>query len=507
MFSKVINGTPMTTPEANDYFENRIYGSNINRDDTFIATLRALINPRLPENEYLHFSYSRSSYDKSQLEGRSTRDICALVCGDYIGLSNNIHLHNFSNVTDGGESNRAWMDAIENKFETNYPGWHRVEKVTTFYRNVFHALCYINPDLKSTMLLVDLSTNTTPMDIRRMHYLQCGIFAFLPWYFDPSQGVTEDEKELVNSLREKSEEKYLACLAKMASAYDFQTARIKKMLAGFETSYERRQVERIKQDINNVLRYLRDLDEQYATSLRNKRDYENTLLGLETKIAQGGGESEIMDYFLTNKCLYLVNVDDTKLEFVVKSTLDFFDEDMAERSLNNEHSYFYKYARRDGLLTRENLKMLLAEIFLNQRLKIQFCAAYRLQLEGTGLPIKHFSYNAGCMEYTPNPHIDQYGCLGDYSRYINSRLQDHDYIGAIEQCIASCKSLNFGDGTVMDCFMARFTGYRDDDVNLKCIVLPDKSVVTPEDAIKWLLEEKKAKEVHVEEAAADGEDH
>ena len=46
----------------------------------------------------------------------------------------------------------------------------------------------------------------------------------------------------------------------------------------------------------------------------------------------------------------------------------------------------------------------------------------------------------------------------------------------------------------MDEFMKRICGQASRNKNMRCIVLPDGSVVEPKDAIKWLLNEKKEKE-------------
>ena len=90
----------------------------------------------------------------------------------------------------------------------------------------------------------------------------------------------------------------------------------------------------------------------------------------------------------------------------------------------------------------------------------------------------------------PNPHIDRYNCLGNYERTINSMLLEHNYIGALEQCVASCKSLNWGDSTVMHVFMD--TMYGSGHYNNQCIELPDGNIVNPKDAIKWLEKQETA---------------
>ena len=70
--------------------------------------------------------------------------------------------------------------------------------------------------------------------------------------------------------------------------------------------------------------------------------------------------------------------------------------------------------------------------------------------------------------------------------YTHLLLRQRNYIGALEQCIASCKSLNFGDSAVMGEFMK--TMWSNGSVS-RCIELPDGPVVKPNEAIRWLEEQ------------------
>lgn len=76
---------------------------------------------------------------------------------------------------------------------------------------------------------------------------------------------------------------------------------------------------------------------------------------------------------------------------------------------------------------------------------------------------------------------------------------NRDYIGALEQCVASCKSLNWGDSTVMGTFMNTMWN-SDDGYNNRCIELPDGRVVKPAEAIKWLEQQEAENEQTTEEA-------
>lgn len=495
MFRDRVSNTPMTSQAANEYFANKIVGQDWNSDDTFLATLRALLAHRLAEEDTLTLVFTKSGYSADQLESLSAGHAVKAICDGFIDNFSTMHIHNFYSSDD--ESNSAWMKAMETQFCSQYEGWHCVDKATVFFRKVFHILCFINPEKKSVVIFTD------NMDTRRMHYLQCGIPAFLPWYLDPQNGVTELEMELIKSLREKEKTKYLDCLAKIAEQYDFQTARIRKLLRDFETSYERTRCDQMKNELSSIIRNLNSLDAQIAEYLQRKADTETTLLGLELKISQAGEDSEIMDYFLTNRHLILKDVRGSSMEFVVRAPLDYFDEDMARRYINNDGSYFYEYITRTGVFTRENIKMLMSEIFLTQRLKVQFCTAYRFKLEGSVESLADYGgYDQECREYMPNPHIDRYNCMGNYKRIINERLREHDYIGALEQCIASCKSLNIGDSPVMHEFVSRFCEQSGRGKNIRCIVMPDGRIMTPREAIDWLNDEKAAQEAAAQEAQA-----
>ena len=90
----------------------------------------------------------------------------------------------------------------------------------------------------------------------------------------------------------------------------------------------------------------------------------------------------------------------------------------------------------------------------------------------------------------PNTHIDRFSCMGSYQNTINRMLKENDYISAIEQCVASCKSLNFADSTVMSEFMCRMYGLQGHtNVNNRCLELPNGQIVTPKEAADWLREQ------------------
>lgn len=479
MFRPTINSTPLTSQTANTFFRN-IGGESFHNDVTFISTLRALVASRVSEGESVFVAFRNTSYSKNTIEDNPSHAVLNAMYDPRDYGEGSIIIHSFEgNASD----NLASFKIIEREFASHNSGFERIVKVTEFFRKTFYSLCYVNPAERKGVIFVD------HLNIRRMHYLQCAIFAFLPWYFDPNAGVTEDEMDLIQSLRETTPERYMAAISKIASAYDFRGMHIRNSLKGFETIYEKHQCDSLRSSIQSYIRKIRDYNDQIANVLRNKNDAEIRLMGLEEKIARLEGEdSEIMEYFLCNTKLDLEYVNGSELTFVVKDYLMYFDEDMAKTIIDNNNSYVYRHSRS---FDREDVKKLMYAIFIDQVLKLRFCCAYTIRLGERVTGMRDYSYNESCDTYIPNPHIDRFSCLGNYERTMNERLMDNDAIGAIEQCISSCKSLNFSDSTVMEVFMDRMCS-RDGYRHNKCIELPDGNIVDMKGAIEWMKEQERA---------------
>lgn len=475
MFSNVISQTALTTPFADSYF-NKITGSDYMGDRTFVATLRALLAERLEEdspgirvtNTYTTITKERINSDGMQLALRK-------AIGN-IDLSNNNTIFITSIAPPGKDNVDAVFALINEEFATAFGGWKRVEKVTAFFQKSFNVTCFINDDQRSVFIAVE------QLDLRRYHYLQCAIFAFIPWYFDVKTGLTPEERKLIETLLQTDSSKYLECIATFAAKYDFRDASIRKMLDGFEHRYEKQRLSALEREIQNMIVNLNDYNNQISRLLKSKRDKEIEMLGIGLKISEGSDkDSEIMNYFLNNKRLVLEEVTDDEIYFGVKDYLVYYDEDQAKATLLKKGGYIDTCKR--GSINVDDMRKLMSAIFLDGDLKLRVCAKYVFRLTGNVGAISHANYGIEYDGFLPNTHIEHFGCMGNYTQTINQLLQRNDYIGALEQCIASCKSLNFVDYTVMRKFIEIMY-----DSTVKCIELPDGSVVNSKNAIKYLKE-------------------
>lgn len=497
MFRNTINDTPFLG-ELPDSVFSRIDGQDFRGDYSLTSTLRALVFPRMPETDTLRFYYRETTLSKSDVE-RNHKDV---ILQHIISISRGkefpsgtIRLFNSCGHDPAG--NAAALDVVEKNFFNFFGGkFTRVEKLTEYYKKMFRILCYINPESKTTVLFTD------NIDLRKFHFLQIAIPVMLPWYFPPEAGVTDQEKAILESFKERTPDSYLTALAAAAEKYDFRTLKIKSKLGNFENRFLEREAQTIQNTLDRYLSAVKSHEDDITSLMRQYYDENIRLAGIQAKMAEGDGTSEIVSYFIRNKNLALVSVDRNQLIFDCKGYLSYFDEEGAKRNINNRGSVLYYVSDR---IPKADITLLMKALFLDQTLRMKFCARYSFDLAGSVRAVSHGSYGPEFNDCMPNPHIDEYNCLGNHKRVIDEYLRRHDYVGAIEQCISSCMSLNFADSTVIGEFMRRIYGSSDRRVNTRCIELPDGSIVAPREAIQWLKEQNEQKETQeTAEAAGEG---
>ena len=492
MFRLSVSNTPFTSAAAERIFE-RIRAESFDGDQSFASTLRAVVFPRLPADETINLRFGSLSFSDGDVSSGSRR----LLSRPFDGIANDgIPIDGYIRVyslTADAQSNEAYLNYLHEKFCQTYEGFVELENIYSFFQRAFKARCFVNPEHRTVLILV------SQMDFRKLHLLQCAIPAILQWYFPKESKLDEAEMNLMKSLQGSDRQAYLDCLDVLAARWDFRTEGIRQMLGDFESRYERSRLESVENEIANADSEVDRLSRSIGELLQRRRSYLIELAGLKQAIEEKSGDSEIMEYFLVNRFLHLQSVRGDYMTFVVDAYLEYFDQELANRVIDNNRSVAWLYS--DGY-DRDALKALLKEIFVSDhpRLKIRTCAAYGFQLDGrvegqTDYDLSEFSKSI------PNMHIQRHACLGDYRQAFADLMRRRDYITVIEQCVASCKSLNFGDGIVMDEFFeCLLKGRRG---NNRCIELPDGSVVNAKEAIAWMQaeeeahgEEKKEEEAH-----------
>lgn len=474
MFRQCVYSTALTGETANMVFSDRIFGESYGSDETFLATMRALLDTRMPEGRSVGLYFGSQHVTKESALDESPRFLRNIRHGndEYVVYD----------IRTSADSVNDVFNVIENKFTQIVPGFKELKKVRDFYKNSFRVVCFLNEETRSVCMFV------LNMTLRKLHYLQCAILCSLPWYFNASNGITDDERALISSLQDKDRpDRYIEAIKKIAERYDFNTYRVKKLLTGIETEYEKTELRRVDSEVERYDDMIRSLNDQYADLNRRRRDACIKRAGLRESINRGpSDDSDLMNYFMRNKHLYLEDVDGVAIRFSVWDYMTYYDEESLGSYLRNKHSYIY--GDTNDVFTKTRVEKLMRALFLDEKLKLRVCASYTITLNGSVSANRNGSFKdfggefLSCM---PNPHINRYSCLGGYEPKINEALTCGNYIMAIEQCVASAKSLNFHDDTVIGYFMENLCrgGAGSDD---KYIELPDGRIVSPVEALEWL---------------------
>lgn len=492
MFNKPVKGLTMASDAADALFPNiKIFGPHYNGDESFLATMRALLHSRVPEQDTVELRTGRLTYTKSTINTHEAVDVIRAMTRD--AAMNNREKNGVLFVgfmQAGEEDNDAMMKLLDDNGITSVPGFVRQEQANKFFaQKNFDVRVFINEARRSAMVFVN------NMNLKKWHLIESVLPIYFPWYFRDNK-PNEEEAAILRTLTTRYAPNYEELIEQYAKKFDFRTMVIKKALKGFETKFERVRLDGIRSAIARQNRLLSDLDSQFRTIYQEIRDLQIQELGLTEKIEQGGGEEtgEIMDFFLANKALRLISVENAKMTFVVETYLNNFDPEVYERAIDNDRSFFYRGGNPN--LGKETMKQLMNAIFCTEQLKIRTCAAFVLDFaDGYYEAVEGYQFTNDLRSCSlPNPHLYHHGCLGDNRRQIQDAMMRRDYVAAITSCIASATNINFTDGTVCREFISDFC----DPSATKFIELPGGKTVTPVEAAKW-LEEQNEKEKEKEE--------
>lgn len=482
MFKELMISSSFTSETADCVFPN-VCGDRYVGDVSFIATLRALVSNRMSKDDTLYLRIKNRAIRSQAIKDGSVSDkLSALSIG---GENNSICIYKLS--SEDSEGCRLAMDFLDEYFVKTYPQFVELKDLRAFVAKNANMRFYINEDDRSILVFAE------NLNIRLYHYIQSLISRLLPWYFK-DKPLNSDERELVKSLIQKTPDDYKRLIEEFAKKYDFREQKIKRMLDGFETAAKRNQLKCVERAIKNVEDDIEININQYKALLRKREEDMIRKDGLTAQIKAGIKDSEIMEYFICNRHLNPVNVCESELEFIVSCYLENFDLDMYERISNNFDSYMYgTYDVTNDVFKEATVrKKFFDAIFSDDPLlKIKTCAFYCCDLLGSVSTQRRYEFPSEYADMLPNAHLHVHSCLGNQKPLIEEALRRGDYIGAIEQCVCSAKSINIGESSTFP-----FVAKEIFSANAKKIIeLPDGTSCTPTEALKWLEEQENKMEV------------
>lgn len=495
MFNKAVSGLTLASPAADRMFPD-IYGYIYNGDRTFTATMRALLHKRIASDQEAMVSYTYSSWSEADCNGYSDIDaVRSFLDIDHIFHRNGIlHIHNFRNIND---ENNAFCSAILErvvKCRAEFSGFEPMQDLSKFLeQKKINAKFFVNKERCCTLIAIER------LDIKKWHLLQSFLPRYFPKYFADNP-LTAEETKLLKTLTQRYAPAYEDAIEAFASHFDFRSQAIRDALHGFENRFEKKRLESVRRTIQQKRDYIEELEDRFAHTYTEIRDLTTQELGLIAKLngEQPDDESELLEYFLCNKHLNIVDTYDGTIEFVVATTISNFDPDVFSSAIRRKgESFFYRHyeTRRsygNEEMTDDRIEMLMKAIFDTEELKLRVCAAYSLNFDdGRYAGLKNYNFDPSVLAtHTPNQHIQYYACLGGNERTIRDAMKRRDYVAAVMACCASAENINFTEPNTGTFFMQKICAK---DAG-RIIQMPDGGTMTPLEAVKWLEQKKEQQE-------------
>ena len=418
MFTKPIFNTTFTGEIADRLFSNINCSSGLDR--SFLATMRVLLRKRLPSDESACLVCKALRYSANDISAMTTVDCMSMfIPGETqyaIKNEHNIIIVNTTNQDTGAkmlEIVRANV-GVGKRHTSNYSlqGDLRI-----FYARKLNALFYHSETDKNTVIFVD------KLEHKQFHALQMMLPKYLPSLFKTNP-LSESETALLKSLGNKSAVEYESLLEAFAADLDIRAEIIRTKLAGFETAFERIRRDELKTEIEKhqiayqgYLYSLRDVTEEI-------QNCQYTLAGLESAIVEHEGDSELMEYFMCNKRLSIIKVTGTGIDFVSHGYADIYDQEAFDKYVRNKNGFMY--SGLNPAVTKPQMEKLYRAIFGDGRFKLRLCAGFSADMK-TGLHAKqHYAFPPESATFLPNPHIQHYGCIGNYAGRFQEYMQKKD---------------------------------------------------------------------------------
>lgn len=189
---------------------------------------------------------------------------------------------------------------------------------------------------------------------------------------------------------------------------------------------------------------------------------------------------------MENYEIFVIEKRDTEIDFMVVGTLEFWDEEAADRLIGNERSYLYRYTE----FPVDDMRLFYESVFLNKTVRAVLCADFRADANGYITPLTAPEYIPRFNHFMPHPQLCMYRDLGDLEPVMRQYADDGNYAKAIATCVAATKSLNLLDSVVAE-RLCDIVWNRRDGVNNKAFEFAGSdTTMSPAEVIAKLKKER-----------------
>lgn len=463
--------------DHNGVFDN-IMGNDFDGDYTMLATLRALLFPRLAQGEVFSFFHNRWSCN--DFSDYNAKDIFARIGRPE---PNKIHFVGLSGTEDSiKEKVYKTLDSTKNGAVKEYDFTELKDLESHFLAKYkFNMRFYIKPEINYCVVFFE----SGKLNCKYFHTFVAILPRYIPNLFKDEKALTPEETTVCRQLVEKegTDQDYINALEVLAKRMNIRKLIIDKVINGFHRRIKSQQLEAENNRFRSILNNIEDYLNRYEQLLEEKNDCTIRIEGLKHMIDNCLNDSELADYFDVHKNIDLLGTDRSYIDIIIKTVLNNYDPNGYETFAKSGGIYNSYYIENATFKELANRKLLMDNLFNeNPLLKIKICGYYRLNINGRASSSRHYDYPAKYRDYMPNPHLDMHNCLGNNEPIINKCLADGDTISAVECCTASCGSVNIHETS------QTFRPFMELVFNsTHKIITNDEGVdMTPVEALEWL---------------------
>lgn len=358
----------------------------------------------------------------------------------------------------------------------NEDGWASLDTppypVAPFLTAASETRVYANTELKSTVIFVRQPTD------RWIDMLCSSMFRVLPWYF--TGGMSEDETALFRAISKKDADTFNSIINAFCTNYDFQAARFKKVLIGWNDGYRKKQIITLKSQCEDCHANIAHYQEEIARMFNKLEQSSVNLAALE---AQGDStDDSVYKFFMSHKQISIVstqqNSDGNVMEYCVAETIEYFDADAFVRLYNNPCSSIGGAPK--------DVKDIFYAVFADNKGMFRVEGMFRLVNLSSITACRSATSGQFSETHLPHPHLYHHACLGGNANYINTYLGQGNWDMAIEQTIAAVKNINFGDGVVIGEFVTDVRNALES--SRKCILADNGKAMTLREFLAYIRE-------------------
>lgn len=398
----------------------RVSVANFQDDKSLAETVNALLYDRIGEESFCA-DYAYCSLDAAKFRAST-----------WMVENNNLlylFLHDETELNDF----RIWA-----KTELNTPFVKVLERQSSEIRSRTGFSCsfYVRED-DLAALVVCLEP-----DLKKWHMLQGFFFRLFRTLF-VARPLTDAEKHLLMSLSGSSLTAYASAAKQLADRRDLNLLKLRSELKEVRRFTYKRAIDSATNLLQQLDNELASLNRRYEQAMKDIEMATIRLEGAKALAEKQDDSDELFEYFRDNDQIAKITVDGSVIEIVIKTYLDLYDPDLYRDLAASGNIFRFNDGRSE-----EEHKLLMDAIFgVEPAFRIRMCGYYRLNMNGTVSSQSGYKYDCipECRDHMPNPHLQRHECLGSYQPEIQSCLRAGNVVGAVEQCIASCMSVNLGE--------------------------------------------------------------